>query len=110
MLGGSERFVEARRTVLADLQHAISHAEAPFRTYVIQPLTNGNGDGSRHALGRQLGQLRCRSVSFLVFDAGRPRTMPRLLRFGPSIVRVQARLPQARLRCNVECRRTKPLI
>ncbi len=68
MIGGSERLLEVRRTVLADLQKTISKAKALFTADALQPLTKGNRDGGRHAVSSQLCQLFRQAVRFLIFD------------------------------------------
>ena len=68
MIGGSERLLEVRRTVLADLQKTIGKAKALFTADALQPLTKGNRDGGRHAISSQLCQLLRQAVRFLIFD------------------------------------------
>ena len=47
MIGGSERLLEVRRTVLADLQKTIGKAKALFTADALQPLTKGNPRSER---------------------------------------------------------------
>ena len=68
MIGGAERLLEVRRTVLADLQKTIGKAEALFLADALEPLTKGNRDGGRHAIPSQLCQLLRQAVRFLIFD------------------------------------------
>ena len=68
MIGGSERLLEVRRTVLANLQKTIGKAKALFTADALQPLTKGNRDGGRHAISSQLCQLLRQAVRFLIFD------------------------------------------
>ena len=68
MIGGSERLLEVRRTVLADLQKTIGKAKALFTADALQPLTKGNRDGGRHAIPGQPCQLLRQAVRFLIFD------------------------------------------
>ena len=66
MIGRSERLPEVRRAVPADRQKTIGEAETLLTTDAIEPLTNGNCDGGRHAFPGQFCQFLCQSVCFLV--------------------------------------------
>lgn len=68
MIGRPEWFLEMRRAILANRQKTIGKAEPPLATYAIEPFTNGNRDGGRHAFSRQLRQLLGQPMRFLVFD------------------------------------------
>jgi hypothetical protein len=68
VIRGAKRFLEVRRTILADRQQAIRQAGAQLAAYPVEPLANGHCDGSRHALPGECRQLLRQAVRLLVFD------------------------------------------
>jgi hypothetical protein len=68
MVRGSEWLLEMRRAVFADRQQAICNARALFLPNAIEPLTDRDGHGGRHALARQCCQFFRQPMCFLILD------------------------------------------
>ena len=76
MIGGSERFLESRRAVLADSQEAIRKADGITAAQTVQPFTNRRGHGCRHALAGEPCEFPSLSMGFLALDIQAHRWNP----------------------------------